>query len=159
VPRALAMLAVCAAPLACATTYHPEYHPETRYSFVQNITYGVPADTNHCRLGLANECWNECFARTRVEACYLLSVMFETGNGVPQRRESAVRLAAVAAKLGYEPAAIDVVMAAPYLDLWRHETSARGTRPKKARDKGMVRSEKGVVVVYGNLNGNVYVGK
>jgi TPR repeat protein len=157
--RALALAAVCVASTACATTYHPEYHPEVHYSYVQNINYGVPASTKRCRLGMANECWNECFGGASGEACYLLGVMFETGNGVPQRHESAERLSAVAAKLGYEPAAIDVTMAAPYMDLWRHETTPRGTRPTEARDRGMVRSEKGVVVVYGNLNGDVIVGR
>jgi hypothetical protein len=24
---------------ACSRTYHPEYHPETSYSYVQNVTY------------------------------------------------------------------------------------------------------------------------
>jgi hypothetical protein len=156
--RALLLAVGWLALSACATTYHPEYHPEVRYSFVQNISYGPPVEASHCRLGLANECWNECFARSRGEACYLLSVMFETGNAVPRRHDSAERLAAVAARLGYEPAAIDVTMAAPYLDLWRHERSARGERPKGA-DTAVVRSEKGVVVVYGNLNGDVVFGK
>jgi hypothetical protein len=38
--RAVSMIA--AAPLllgACARTYHPEYHPETSYSYVANATY------------------------------------------------------------------------------------------------------------------------
>ncbi len=157
--RAFVSAVVCALPVACVSTYHPEYHPEIRYSYVQNISYGVPEGATHCRLGLASECWNECFGRQSGEACYLLSVMFETGNGVPQRHESAERLAAVAGRLGYEPAAIDVTMAAPYLDLWRHETTPRGVRPSGARDQGVVRAEKGVVVVYGNLNGDVVIGK
>jgi TPR repeat protein len=157
--RAFALVVACVASSACVQTYHPEYHPEVRYSYVQNITYGVPVDTNRCKLGRASECWDECFARSRGEACYLLSVMFETGNGFPRRHDSAERLSALAARLGYEPAAIDVTMAAPYLDLWRHDTSYRGGRPSGVRDAGQVRSEKGVVVVYGNLNGEVYMGK
>jgi TPR repeat protein len=157
VPRALAILSVCIALEGCTVSYHREYHPETRVSYVQNVTYGIPEDTNRCRLGRASECWNECFARSRGEACYLLGVMFETGNGVPQRHESAERLQALAAHLGYQPAEIDTVMAAPYLDLWRHES--QGKRPPSVPDRGVVRAGNGVVVVYGSLNGDVYVGK
>lgn len=145
----------------CAVTYHREYHPETRVSYVQNVTYGVTESHGRCKLGRTTECWDDCFARSEGEACYLLGVMFETGNGVPVRHDSAERLSALASHLGYRPAEIDVDMAAPYLDLWRHDPTRDSRPPSRLRTSGEPRALQhgsGAVVVYGNLNGDVYVG-
>jgi len=152
---ALAAFVAFAASAGCARTYHPEYHPETRYSFVQNVSIGAPVDPDRCKLGRTGECWRSCF-----EACYLLGVMFETGHGVPRSHDDAVRMSTLAAKLGYAPAAIDVEMAAPYVDLWDHETR-RASVPPPTRDRrsaaGTV-SSPGGVVVYGSVNGDIYLG-
>lgn len=157
---ALASLACLA---ACVRTVHPEYHPETRYSFVQNISVGAPTDAEVCKLGRTGECWRACFERSRGEACYLLGVMFETGHGVPKSHEDATRMRALAGQLGYAPAAIDVDMAAPYLDLWGHDdTRLRPGAPIVRRSKatepprGAV-SSPGGLVVYGSINGDVYL--
>jgi hypothetical protein len=37
-PIALASIALVSSS-ACSRTYHPEYHPETSYSYVQSTTY------------------------------------------------------------------------------------------------------------------------
>jgi len=150
----------------CARTYHPEYHPETRFSFVQNVSYGVPAAPEVCKLGRTGECWRSCFEHSRGESCYLLGVMFETGHGVPRSHDDAIRMTALAAQLGYAPAAIDVEMAAPYLDLWTHD-STRAPEPETRHaerakgtngEKGTV-SSPGGVVVYGSVNGDIYIGR
>ena len=88
---------------ACTQTYHPEYHPETRYSFQQNISYGAPVETERCKLGRTAECWRACFHESNGEACYLLGVMFETGHSVPRSHTNAARMSALASKLGYAP--------------------------------------------------------
>jgi hypothetical protein len=140
----------------CTETYHPEYHPENRYSFVQNISVGSPGDTDRCKLGRTAECWRECFHRSEGEACYLLGVMFETGHGVPKSHADARSMSQLAAKLGYAPASIDVEMAAPYLDLWGHEGAGKPVDPKA---RGGSVSSPGGVVVYGSVAGDVYVGR
>jgi hypothetical protein len=137
----------------CSHTYHPEYHPETHYSFVQNISVGVPEE--RCKLGRTGECWRECFERSRGEACYLLGVMFETGHGVARSHEDAVRMSAVASKLGYAPADIDVQMAAPYVDLWGHDKAKTGS---VGQSKGQNVSSPGGVIVYGSVNGDIFLG-
>ncbi len=168
VSRHCVVLARCLASTllgGCVATYHPEYHPETRYSFVQTIVTGgaaTPDDTDRCKLGRAGACWRGCFERSHGEACYLLGVMFETGHGVARSHDDAVRMAALASKLGYAPASIDVDMAAPYIDLWGHEgtkvppptTPLPRTEPRDA----MVTSS-GAVVVYGSVNGDIYLGR
>lgn len=159
----LARCCLAAAALSgCVRTYHPEFHPETRYELVQNISVGAPVREERCTLGRTGECWRECFARSRGEACYLLGVMFETGHGVPRSHEDAVRMSTLAAKLGYAPASIDVDMAAPYLDLWGQERSAAAakapTHDPMPAHAGSV-SSPGAVVVYGSVNGDIYLGR
>jgi hypothetical protein len=138
---------------ACSQTYHPEFHPEARYSFVQNISLGPPAEVERCKLGRVPECWRACMDRSEGEACYLMGLMFQTGHGVRESREDAAQFVALAAKLGYAPASIDVDMAAPYLDLWGHEA-----KPGPRATKGTVTSP-GAVIIYGDLKGDVYVGR
>jgi TPR repeat protein len=140
---------------ACSRTYHPEYHPETRYSFVQNISVGEGSE--RCKLGRAAECWRECFHASRGEACYLLGLMFETGHGVARSHADAERMSSLARSLGYAPASIDVEMAAPYIDLWRRGGD-RTPRGPQTQPSATV-SSPGGVVVYGSVNGDVYVGK
>jgi len=148
--------------VACSTTVHSEYHPEARFSFVQNIAVGVPEEPDHCELGRAPECWRGCFARSRGAACYALAVMFETGHGIPLSHDNARRMAAVAARLGYAPAAIDVDMAAPYVDLWSHAPSGLSGAPVprsgEMRPPVSVTSTGGLVV-YGSVSGDVFLGR
>ena len=151
----VALLAPPASLFACSQTYHPEYHPETSYSFVQNVSYGTVAAPDRCKLGRTGDCWRACFDRSDGAACYLLGVMFETGNGVPRSHEKAARMAALASKLRYEPAVIDVDMAAPYLDLWGRDVHEPAL--PSAHASGEV-SAPGGVVIYGSLNGDVYLG-
>jgi hypothetical protein len=139
----------------CSRTYHPEYHPETRYSFVQNISVGVPEE--RCKLGRSGECWRECFERSHGEACYLLGVMFETGHGVARSHEDALRMSALASKLGYAPAAIDVELAAPYLDLWGRDHAPSVASPPTVASGNV--SSPGGVIVYGSVNGDVVLGR
>ena len=147
--------------VGCSHTYHPEYHPETRYSFVQNISYGDPDDAERCKLGRTAQCWRRCFEKSEGEACYLLGVMFETGHGVPKSHVDAARMSALAGKLGYAPASIDVEMAAPYLDLWGHDGPGKPTRQERPETgaRGGNVSSPGGVVVYGSVSGDVYLGR
>jgi TPR repeat protein len=145
----------------CSRTYHPEYHPENRYSFIQNISVGAPATPSPCAPGKARECWRECFERSRGEACYLLGVMFETGHGVARSHDNAQQMTQLAGRLGYVQAAIDLEMAAPYLDLWsyEHRPAARASSisaPRARPAAGAVTSGGGVVV-YGSVNGDIYL--
>jgi hypothetical protein len=39
VRRLVLVLASSMALVACSTTYHPEYHPESSYKYVQNVLY------------------------------------------------------------------------------------------------------------------------
>ena len=165
---------------ACSSTYHPEFHPQSSYSYVQNISLGPPPDTGECRLGRAGDCWRQCFTSSNGEACYLLSVMFETGHDVPRNHDHALRLSALARKLGYAPATIDIAMAAPYIDLWRggsrepraekctgaacastKVSTSAGTAEAPVSPGSLVGSvsSPGGVVVYGSLNGDVYIGR
>jgi TPR repeat protein len=128
---------------------------------VQNISYGVPVDTEQCKLGRTGECWRECFQRSQGGACYLLGVMFETGHGVPHSHSDALSMSALAVKLGYVPASVDVEMAAPYLDLWGHDSRKVQTTessPKTETGAGNV-SSPGGLVVYGSVNGDIYLGR
>jgi TPR repeat protein len=143
---------------SCTRVSHPEYHPETQYSFVQNITL-APDEPAECRLGRTRACWQGCFVKQRGESCYILGVMFETGHEVPKSREEAATLRSLAARLGYEPASVDVEMAAPYLELWGREKPA--SPPVAAKSKGPPSgkvSSKGGLVVYGSVNGDIYLG-
>jgi TPR repeat protein len=147
------LLALTSALLGCSQTYHPEFHPETRYSFVQNISMGAPEE--RCDLGRTAACWCDCFARSHGDACYLLGVMFETGHGVPRSHDDAVRMSLLAAKLGYAPASIDVDMAAPYIDLWGHDQTTTVGVSKTSTSNV---SSTGGVVVYGSVNGDIILG-
>jgi hypothetical protein len=150
----LALALSSSAALGCATTYHPEYHPETRYTFVQNVSYGDKNEPPACNLGQAEPCWRACFERSAGEACYLLGLMFETGHGLAKSHEDAARMTALARSLGYGPASIDLQVAAPYLDLWSRGGAAA---PKPPRVSSV--SSKGGLIVYGSVNGDIFLGK
>ena len=159
--RGLSLVAL-AVGAGCSRTYHPEYHPETRYSFVQNITVGDVENNARCKLGRVGECWRDCFERSHGEACYLLGVMFETGHGVRQNHEDAIRMSALAGKLGYAPASIDIDMAAPYLDLWSRAPRTPEPRPRGgSTGQGLAGSvtPTGPLIVYGSIGGDVYLGR
>jgi hypothetical protein len=141
---------------ACSRTYHPDYHPETRYSFIQNISVGSNEGRPHCRAGHAAECFHDCMTLGSGEACYLLGVMFEIGDGVRKDHETASRLVALADKLGYAGAAIDLQMAAPYLDLWGGGERAPAATVTPSSSSGVVTSGT-PVVVYGSMNGDIYL--
>jgi TPR repeat protein len=143
---------------SCTRVSHPEYHPETQYSFVQNITLASADDPAECRLGRPRACWQGCFVKQRGESCYILGVMFETGHEVPRSREEATTLRNLAARLGYEPASVDLDMAAPYLDLWGREKPPSIAEKPKSSAPGKV-SSKGGIVVYGSVNGDIYLGE
>jgi TPR repeat protein len=144
---------------SCTRVSHPEYHPETQYSFVQNITLANPDDPAECRLGRTRACWQGCFVKQRGESCYILGIMFETGHEVARSHEEATTLRKLAARLGYEPASIDVDMAAPYLDLWgREKPPSIAAKPKGRPPAGQV-SSKGGLVVYGSVTGDIYLGE
>lgn len=97
---------------ACTQTYHPEYHPQSAVTYVQNVTYA-----HNLTYGTSN-----------------------SSTPVAQ---------------------VDVDLAAPYL---MPGDTAPVSRPMPAAPKpedrrpGTVRTP-GAVVVYGNLNGNVYLGR
>jgi hypothetical protein len=40
---ALGLVCAAAALPACSRTYHPDFHPESSYSYVQNVTYAQNA--------------------------------------------------------------------------------------------------------------------
>ena len=39
VRRAASLIAASLLVAACSRTYHPDYHPETSYTYAQNVTY------------------------------------------------------------------------------------------------------------------------
>jgi len=150
---------VCAAAslVGCAHEYHPEYHPETRTSYVQNVTYAqnawvLPQPTNiapsaegtyalgggevACAPGRPTECWRDCFKRASGAACHELASMFEAGYGVVPSHDNAQRLARRACDLGE---------CGPLRTAWRGQP-------------GDV-SSPGSIVVYGDFKGNVVIGR
>ncbi len=142
---------------ACTHEVHPEYHPEARYSYVQNVTYaenawiappssagspgvapslessyalGAGGDT--CEGGRAQACWRECFKDATGESCARLADMFARGDGVTRSPDNARRLAQRACDLG--------------------------TCGQRRPAAGVV-SSPGTVIVYGDFNGNVVLGR
>lgn len=158
---AIAILAGATAS-ACANEYHPEYHPVSTYSYVQNVTYardivnvqraprpspgasverdvraalaGSGADDAPCADGGALACYRECFHGRASRACYRLGVMFDRGIEVVASPKTAARLYAMACRMGDCDEPPDAPAGAPV------------TSP-------------GTLVVYGNVNGNVVIGR
>ncbi len=133
---------------ACASTYHPDYHPESRYSYVQNVTYAqnayvLPDDAkvDSCAPGKPTECWWDCYKRSNGDACDLLSVMYEIGDRVKRDHATAARLQQRACDLGACGGLADVP-----------------TEASAGRGSGSV-SSAGGVVVYGDFNGTITVGR
>ena len=138
---------------ACSREVHPDFHPQTTY--VQNVTYardvynlgaeaprsadgrasGESRESRGCSTGSAPACWSECFHQGRAWACELLSVMFRTGDGVFPDAAASARLHARACALG---------------------ECARSDTP--SGPGGNITSPGGVVV-YGDLHGNVVLGR
>jgi cytochrome c556 len=146
--RQLALVVLAGALAACAHEYHPEYHPET-YSFVQNVQtarIAPPGDASFalagagasCEEGSSSTCWRECFHDSRGESCARLAAMFEKGEGVIRNptdaRRVTQRLATRACELGW-----------------------CGPAPPP-RPRATIGSP-GAVIVYGDFNGNVYLGR
>jgi TPR repeat protein len=131
---------------ACASTYHAEYHPESQYSYVQNVTYAqnafvLPAAPNvdSCTPGHPAECWWDCFKRLNGDACDLLSVMYEIGDQVQRDHANAARLQERACELG---------ACGGLADLPAEASAGRGM--------GSVSSAGGVIVL-GDFNGTINV--
>jgi len=150
---ARAGVVACAVSLAaCVREYRPEYHPETRASYVQNVTYAqnawvMPppervapsADGTYAidaELACADErpfaCWRDCFRRASGAACLELASMYEAGYRVVRNHDAAQSLAARACTLGE-------------------------CGPLRSSFRGEVGSP-GAVVVYGDFKGTVLIG-
>jgi hypothetical protein len=113
VVRALFLAIGCLASAACYRSYHPEYHPESSVSYVQNVVYTQKVVVEPPEPGL--------------------------------------------------PPPIDVAMAAPYLRLWERTGKEGNERtgsppPTNGATHGKVTSPGGVVV-YGDVYGDVFVGR
>lgn len=148
-PRASMWLAACLLG-GCSRIVHPDYHPEATYHVVQNVTYahhvvqigagdtGGPRPTSNgsaCRQGSAPACWADCFHEGAARACELLSLMFRTGDGVVPDAKVAAQLHARACALG-----------------------DCAEQDDENRPADTVRTP-GAVVIYGDLNGNVVIGR
>ena len=149
--RSVSALAALAALAGCSRSYHPEYHPETSYSYVQNVTYaqnawylgdGAPAatdaspalparDDGTCKPYGPHICFRECYQSAKSESCYVLGVMFTKGDRVYRSPENARKLFAKACELG---------------DCRPPPTDANVSSP-------------GTVVVYGNVYGQIHIGR
>jgi hypothetical protein len=104
------------------------------------LARSAPRDGGVCVEGHAPECWRDCFRRSSGSGCRLLGGMFLTGNGVSRDIPTAHRLYTLACNLG--------------------ECSPREPWPSPVATPTPGRvSSPGSVVVYGNFNGNVYVGR
>ena len=162
------LVAFALAPLliaGCARTYHPEYHPETSYTYAQTITnvqntiYGsaalpssepeanvgatppepppdVEPESGRCAAGRASPCWRACYRDADGHACAVLAAMFERGDSLGRDLDDARRLFARACDLG------DCGLPRPAVPAQRGRVTAPGT-----------------VIVYGNFSGSIYVGR
>jgi hypothetical protein len=115
--RVAAVVTASLALVACSSSYHPEYHPQSATTYVQNVTYAH-------------------------------NVSYGGSADAP-------------AAISY-PAGVDVAMAGPYLFTGATSTAnAPGPGappPGQAHRVGTVASP-GAVVVYGNVNGNIILGR
>ena len=122
--RFVALLSVVTASLAlvaCSRSFHPEYHPQTATTFVQNVVYAH----------------NVAYGRSG-----------EMGEVSPTQGVA----------IAY-PASVDLAMANPYLfTAPATSPTPAAALPAQPHRVGTVASP-GAVVVYGNVNGNIVLGR
>src|ERR1700733_11198558 len=121
---ALAAPLVLAALAGGSRTYPPEYHPETSYSYTQNVTVAQNAwylgdsskpaatdaspaspalpvrDDGTCKPYGPHICFRECYQSSKSESCYVLGVMFAKGDRVYRSADNARTLFKKACDLG-----------------------------------------------------------
>jgi hypothetical protein len=114
VARAACVLAIAYLVAACSRTYHPDYHPETSYTYVEHATYVQ----------------NAIFAASGGAA----GKTAKKGNDPIGRRA------------GSTPA------------LSPSESIGRRAGSTPSESIGSV-DESGAVVIYGDFNGNIYLGR
>jgi hypothetical protein len=108
--------------VACSRSFHPEYHPQTATTYVQNVVYA-----HNVAYGASGE---------------LSTAASPEGVAIAY------------------PTGVDLAMANPYLFTAPASTAVPATTAPAAQPHrvGTVASP-GAVVVYGNVNGNIVLGR